>query len=381
MRRAVKRNGLVLVVETPVLARHAQVPVAGIVGDDGSFALIHLPISYEMACGRVLGLALLHQSRRHVASLIPEREFVDGPHHALSDGKWSVAVVGRHCLVGEEVGGGGVFGHSSLQRAALGRCGIVHREICPLAHRHLRLRCIDVVANLHQEVAVIVHADHKLLLSLSVRQQSASALEVHPGINGKTLACQIDVGLGSGCVVRAGHAECGGMRHLRTVEHTGNDEVGSLGQLTLEEVLVELNAHLVARRENAVGRCRQAERLRPLHVLHESYLLTGVVHLLIAVRTYREDAEGVVTVAEVAHGQLVRHGSRAGQQLVVLCLVSLVDYVFANQCPVGVALLAILYAERLEVVVVAVKLAERDVQVVAGLRVERSAVEFHRHCR
>ena len=107
--------------------------------------------------------------------------------------------------------------------------------------------------------------------------------------------------------------------------------------------------------------------MRALHVLHEGYLLTGVVHLLIAVRADGKNAEGVVAVAEVVHRQLVRYGGCAWQQLVVLGLVSLVDYVLANQCPVGVALLAILYAERLEVVVVAVKLAERDVQVVAGL--------------
>ena len=171
------------------------------------------------------------------------------------------------------------------------------------------------------------------------------------------------------------------MRHLSAVEHTGNDEVGGLREFALEEVLVKLDAHVVARREDAVGRCRHAERLRALHVLHEGNLLTGVVHLLIAVRADGEYAEGVVAVAEVVHRQLVRHRGCAGQQLVVLGLVGLVDYVFANQRPVGVALLAILYAERLEVVVVAVKLAERDVQVVAGLRVERSAVELHRHCR
>ena len=171
------------------------------------------------------------------------------------------------------------------------------------------------------------------------------------------------------------------MRHLCSVEHTGDYEVGGLREFALQEVLVEFDANVVAGRKDAVGRRRHAERLRALHVLHEGCLLTGVIHFLIAVRTDGEYAEGVVAVAEVVHRQLIRHGGCAWQQLVVLCLVSLVDYVFANECPVGVALLAILYAERLEVVVVAVELIERDVQVVAGLRVERSAVELHRHCR
>ena len=45
VRRAVERNGLVLVVEIPVLARQAEVSVAGIVGDDGAFALVHLPVA------------------------------------------------------------------------------------------------------------------------------------------------------------------------------------------------------------------------------------------------------------------------------------------------------------------------------------------------
>ena len=71
MRRAVERNGLVLVVEIPVLARQAEVSVAGIVGDDGAFALVHLPVANQVACGRILGLVLLHQRNRHVVSLIP----------------------------------------------------------------------------------------------------------------------------------------------------------------------------------------------------------------------------------------------------------------------------------------------------------------------
>ena len=314
-------------------------------------------------------------------SLVPECEFVNGSRHALSDGEWSVAVVGSHCFIGEEVGGGGVFCHGCLQCIAVGCCGKVDCKVCPLVGRHLCLRRIGVVAYLHLEVAVVVHTYYELLPSLTVCQQCACALEVHPSVDGKALACQIDVGLGSGGVVGAGHAESGGVRHLSAVKHTGDDEVGGLREFTLEEVLVKFDAHVIARRENTVGRRRHAERLRALHVLHEGNLLTGVVHLLIAVRADGENAEGVVAVAEVVHRQLVRHRGCAGQQLVALCLVGLVDYVFANERPVGVALLAILYAERLEVVVVAVKLVERDVQVVAGLRVERSAVEFHRHCR
>ena len=102
-----------------------------------------------MACGRILGLVLLHQRSRHVVSLVPECEFVNGSRHALSDGEWSVAVVGSHCFIGEEVGGGGVFCHGCLQRAAYGGNGIVDREVCPLVGRHLCLRRIDVVAYLH----------------------------------------------------------------------------------------------------------------------------------------------------------------------------------------------------------------------------------------
>ena len=171
------------------------------------------------------------------------------------------------------------------------------------------------------------------------------------------------------------------MRHLSAVEHTGNDEVGGLREFALQEVLIELDAHVIACREDAVGRRRHAERLRTLHVLHEGYLLTGVVHFLIAIRTNGEYAEGIVAVAEVMHRQLIRYGGCAWQQLVVLGLVSLVDYVLTNQCPVGVTLFAILYAERLEVVVVAVELVERNVQVVASLRVDCCAVELHRHSR
>ena len=168
MRRAVERDCLVLVVEIPVLASHAQVSVACIVGNDGAFALVHLPVADQVACGGILGLALLHQRCCHVVSLIPKREFVDGSLQALSDGERSVAFVGSHCLIGKEIGGGGVFCHGCLQRIAVGCNGIVHREVCPLVGWHLSLRRIGVVADLHQEVAVVVHAYYELLLSLTV---------------------------------------------------------------------------------------------------------------------------------------------------------------------------------------------------------------------
>ena len=168
MRRAVERNGLVLVVEIPVLARHAQVSVACIVGNDGAFALVHLPVANQVACGGILGLVLLHQRNRHVVSLIPKRELVDGSRQALSDGERSVAFIGSHCLIGEEIGGGGVFCHGCLQCIAVGCCSKVDCEVCPLVGWHLSLRRIDVAADLHLEVAVVVHAYYELLLSLTM---------------------------------------------------------------------------------------------------------------------------------------------------------------------------------------------------------------------
>ena len=168
MRCTVEGDCLVLVVEIPVFASHAQVSVAGIVGDECAFALIHLPVANQVACGWILGLGLLHQGGCHVVSLVPQREFVHGSRQMLSDGERSVAFVGSHSLIGEEVGGGGVFCHGSLQRAALVCNGIVHCEVCPLVGRQLSLRRIDVVAYLHVEMAVVVHADYEFLLSLAV---------------------------------------------------------------------------------------------------------------------------------------------------------------------------------------------------------------------
>ena len=168
VRCSVERDCLVLVVEIPVFARHAQVSVAGIVGDDGAFALIHLPVANQVARCRVLSLVLLHQCRCHVVSLVPQCEFVNCSSHVLSDGEWSVAFVGSHSLISEEIGGGGVFCHGCLQGIALIGNGIVHCEVCPLVGRHLSLRRIDVAADLHLEVAVVVHAYYELLLSLTV---------------------------------------------------------------------------------------------------------------------------------------------------------------------------------------------------------------------
>ena len=75
--RTIQIDGQVFIVHEPGLAGHNHVAVTAVVADGSAFALVHLPVSYEMTGCRVLGLGAVKQGSTHVMSLVPQKEFVD----------------------------------------------------------------------------------------------------------------------------------------------------------------------------------------------------------------------------------------------------------------------------------------------------------------
>ena len=133
------------------------------------------------------------------------------------------------------------------------------------------------------------------------------------------------------------------MVDFRSVEHTSHLEVGFLRQGALDDGLVEGDAQVVANVENTVGRFRLSERTRTHHILHHCYLIAVAINLVSTVCAGRDDAEQVVAIREIFHGQRVADaGTRRGQHVVVVGLVLALQHILAEQCPVGASLLLIL---------------------------------------
>ena len=180
--------------------------------------------------------------------------------------------------------------------------------------------------------------------------------DVHPHVGREVLSCEHDVCLGLCCSLSVLHAECSLMVDFSSVEHASHLEVGFPCQIALDDVLVEGDAQVVANVENTVGGLWLTERTRTHHILHHCYLIAVAIHLVVAISAGRDDAEQVVAIREIGHRQRVADaGTRRGQHVVVVGLVLALQHILAEQCPVGASLLLILYAESLQVSVVAVE--------------------------
>ena len=168
------------------------------------------------------------------------------------------------------------------------------------------------------------------------------------------------------------------MVHFRSVEDAGNEDILRFEDFVLEDVLVEGYADVVGSREYTVRGCGQAEYARFLHILHNGYLLAGVVDFFVAVGADGYYAEYVASVAEAVHVEVVAYGRAFRGQRLAGRGGHLASYhIFAEQVPVGITLPLVLYAEGFQVEVRPVEIAERDGQFVAHAGVECGAREVH----
>ena len=356
--------------------------VAGIVGDERAFALVHLPVSYQMRGRRLLAPRLVEECHGEVVCLVPECQFVDGTLGAASNLDLALSAVCPCRLVVEEGYGLAVFGVCCVQeRLCTGL--VAGGQVNPFVPWHGILRSVGVAADTHGEVSLGVGADVQLRGAFAMREDGTLARDVDPCVDAEVVVVEHDVGFCGSRAFVGRHVECHIVHHGSTVEHTRHAEVRHVGEHTLLDVLVEEDADVVASAEHAVRGLRQSERLRTRHVLDYGNLLALVVDLLVAVGGYGEYAEAVDGIGVFLHREPVAYGSRRRQVLVVQRLVLAAQHILVEGGPVEVALLAVLQAEGLQVVVVAVELAERYIQhgFCAQHGVERRMVELHGHCR
>ena len=130
---AIKGDGLILVLYVPCLGSHLHVAVAGIVGDDGAFALVHLPVADEPLCGRGLRHGALLQGGGYVARLVPEEEFVHGTRHLLPHDERAAALIGYGFQPTEECRRR-IGGHAGVQLAV---CRQAQCQERPLVQRYI----------------------------------------------------------------------------------------------------------------------------------------------------------------------------------------------------------------------------------------------------
>ena len=227
------------------------------------------------------------------------------------------------------------------------------------------------------DMSVGIKAEGKGVLALTVPEDGTCLIPLQPEVEGEVSAQENGVARPSGRCTRnelIGHL----VVDRTVVEHRRDNDV-LVAHVAWDDVLGELDAHVVAKAQDAAGRSGCGERTWGDVVLDDRHLIAIDIDVLVVEIGSCKGAEGVGTLRIAG---LTLHIQRQGQVarcrkngIVILRRIGRIDQILVERCPAGVAGETVLHTDELKALERTIEVSHLHREAVACLDIENGLVD------